>query len=36
MGKTAAELDSSVKNKISHRGMAVADLMRQLKEINVL
>lgn len=36
MDKTAAELDSSVKNKISHRGMAVAELMRQLKEANVL
>lgn len=30
LGKTAAELDAQVKNRCSHRGLAMAELLRQL------
>ncbi len=31
LGKTTAQLDSSEKNKISHRGLAIAELIKYLK-----
>ena len=31
LGRTAAELDVAVKNRISHRGLAIAELRRQLE-----
>jgi XTP/dITP diphosphohydrolase len=30
LGKTAAELDPAEKNRISHRGLAMAELARKL------
>lgn len=34
--KTVAELDSIVKNKISHRGLALQDLIQQLKSFSLI
>jgi XTP/dITP diphosphohydrolase len=32
MGKTAAELDPTEKNRISHRGQALAQLLERLRD----